>query len=372
MRMLSRFRPAFPKAARFPAAFLAAASLLAAAGCGGAAAGSGGQGRAGKSPLPTTVDSQVLAVLNGEDITVEDLSDRDRLQLAKLKSEYHTEAHGLLEAGAVRVARDRLLLAAAQDQGMTLNQYYSREIGVPEVSDNELRRIYEQNRRQFGGRSLEEVGTDLRRQITNQKLNREIELAGNRLLGEAEWDLQVPAYRVEIETDGHASLGPEDAPVKVVVFSDFECPFCRRFNGGLDRLREEAEYAEQVQVVFRHYPLRALHPQAQKAHEASVCAEEQGKFWEYHDALWANENLALDTLEQHAVLLGLDSEEFAQCLNSGRHYQRIQADFEAARDLGQSGTPAVFVNGRYVGGAIPFERLKAEIDRDIAAAEALN
>lgn len=344
---------------------LIGAGLLAFAGCGGAASGSGGQAAAG-SLLPDTVDSEVLAVLNGEEITLDDLADRDISQLAQLRSDYYTQTHDLLEEGAVRAAREHLLLAAAAEKGMTLNQYYTNEIGLPEVSDEELQYIYDQNRGQFGGRTLDQIGTDLRRQIANQKMAQKIEAAGNGLLGEAEWDLKVPAFRVAIETAGHATLGPDSAPVELVVFSCFECPFCRRFDESVNRLREDEALASQVRLVFRHFPLRNMHPMAQKAHEASVCAEDQGKFWEFHDALWADENISLDGLEQHARLLGLDTEEFAQCLNSGRSYERVQKDLDAALALGQTGTPAVFVNGRYVGGAVSFEQLKAQIEREIA------
>ncbi len=345
---------------------LAGAALLALAGCGGAVAGSGGSAAGSDSLLPDTVDSEVLGVLNGEEITLDDLGDRDISQLAQLRSDYYTETHNLLEEGAVRAAREQVMLAAAAEKGMTLNQYYTQEIGLPEVSDEELQYVYNQNRQQIG-RPLEDIATDLRRQIANQKMARNIELEGNRLLSEADWDLTVPAYRVAIETAGHATLGPDSAPVELVVFSCFECPFCRRFDASINRLREDEALASQVRLVFRHFPLRNMHPMAQKAHEASVCAEDQGQFWEYHDALWADDNISLDGLEQHARVLGLDTEEFAQCLNSGSSYERVQTDLDAALALGQTGTPAVFVNGRYIGGAVSFEQLTAEIEREIDA-----
>ena len=346
---------------------LLAVLMLAAAGCGGAAAGLSGEGqRAEASPLPDTVPSEVLGVLNGEEITLSDLSERDRWQLSRLRGDYYTEAHRLLEESVLRAAREHLLLAAAEEMGLTLNQYYSQVVGVPEVSDEELRSIYDQNRQQFGGRSLEQIGNQLRRQIGNQKMARQIELAGNRMLAEAQWDLTVPAYRVAIETEGHAALGPEDAALEMVVFSDFECPYCRRFNDSLDAVREE--YSDRIRLVFRHYPLRSIHPLAQKAAEASICARDQGKFWEYHDALWTDQDLGTEVLEQHARLLGLDSDEFSDCLNSGRHYGTVQVDFETAMMLGQTGTPAVFLNGRHVGGYLPAEALKRQVDRELAEA----
>ncbi len=361
----------FSRSAPLPVAvsLLFTAFQLAAAGCGGAAADSGDRAGSAESLLPATVDSRVLGILNGEELTLDALPDQDRWQLAQLKNEYYTEVHRLLERGAIRAARERLLTQAADAEGLTLNQYYTRVIGLPEVSNEELQQVYEQNRGQFGGRPLEEIAVDLRRQIANQKLNRNIEFAGEQFLSEAEWDLTVPAYRVEIDTAGHASIGPEDAPVELVVFSDFECPYCRRFNEAVDRMRETEELAEQVRLVFRHYPLRSIHPRAQKASEAALCAGDQGSFWEFHDALWADEDLSPDTLEQHARLIGLDTDEFDACLNSGRHYEQVQADLEAAMGFGQTGTPAVFSNGRYIGGAISFQQLQAEIERELAELE---
>ena len=214
------------------------------------------------------------------------------------------------------------------------------------------------------------MAPEIRRQVTNQMLGQAITQRGDALLGEADWTLSVPAYRVHVETEGHAAAGPEDAPVTVVVFSDFECPYCRRFNGALDRVREE--YGERIRLVFRHYPLRTIHPLAQKASEAAACAQDQGRFWEYHDALWREMDLGAETLEQHARLVGLDSDEFTECLNSGRNYARVQEDLEAAMDLGQGGTPAVFVNGRKVGGAIGYAQFRAEIERELPDEETVD
>ncbi len=347
------------------AALLLAVAAAAAAGCAGGTADAGAAGGSGDPLLPPTMDSEVLGVLNGEEIVISDLADNDRYQLARLRTNYFTEVHDLLQQSATRTAREQVMEAAAEGMGLTLNRYYAEEVGYPEVSDEELQSIYNANRNQFGGRSLEQIGADLRRQIANQKLAQMIERHGNVMLNEAEWELRVPDYRVEIETAGHAALGPEDAPVKLVVFSDFECPYCRRFNVGLDELREHEDYRDRIQIVFRHYPLRSIHPQAQKAAEASICAGDQERFWEYHDALWTDENLGLETLEQHARLIGLDTEAFAECLNSGRHYQQVQNDFATARDLGLDGTPAVFANGRYLGGALPLPTLMQQIDREL-------
>ncbi len=353
-----------------PLLVLLAMVALASGGC-GAATGSSAQGEwSPDTLLPPTIPSEVLGELDGEALTLDELPDRDRFRLAQLKSEYFTEAHRALEEAAVEMARERLIERAASGLGMTVTEYFREEIGLPELSDAQARNIYEANRDQLGGASFEEAEPTIRRQVGNQMLAQAATERGDLLLSEAEWTLRVPAYRVNVETEGHASLGPEDAPVTVVVFSDFECPYCRRFNDSLDRVREE--YGEQMRLVFRHYPLRTIHPLAQKAGEAAACAQDQGRFWEFHDALWSDPNLAPNVLEEHARMVGLDTEAFTECLNSGSKYERVQTDLEAAMDLGQSGTPAVFVNGRKVGGAIGYAQFRAEIERELPREDAGN
>ncbi len=343
---------------------------LAAYGCGAASGSAGQQEWDADTLVPPTITSDVIGELDGTQITIEDLSGRDRFRLAQLKSEYFTEAHKVLEDAALEIARERLIDAAAVELGLTVNEYYRDEIGMPELGEEQIRHLYDANAGQMGGRSFEEMAPEIRRQVTNQMLGQAITQRGDALLGEADWTLSVPAYRVHVETEGHAAAGPEDAPVTVVVFSDFECPYCRRFNGALDRVREE--YGERIRLVFRHYPLRTIHPLAQKASEAAACAQDQGRFWEYHDALWREMDLGAETLEQHARLVGLDSDEFTECLNSGRNYARVQEDLEAAMDLGQGGTPAVFVNGRKVGGAIGYAQFRAEIERELPDEETVD
>ena len=340
-------------------------------GCGGPAAGSSDSSPAAtgsaSSLLPPTVGTPVLGVLDGEELTLDEISDEDRFQLAKLRTEYIAGAHGLLEQIALRMARGKVLTREAEAKGMTLDDYLGREVGPPEISDAEVEQVYQRNLSSMGGRPLEQVRESLRQQIAGQKFNWQVDQVADSLLAAADWDLTVPAYRLEVETEGHASLGPANASVEVVVFSDFECPYCKRFNTGLDQLREE--FPDDVKLVFRHHPLRNIHPDAQKAAEASICAGDQNKFWEFHDALWTDEDLSVPRLERHAADLGLDSAAFDECLSSGRYFDQVQNDVTAVLSLGQGGTPAVFVNGRHVGGAISASQLRMQIERELAESD---
>src|SRR6266540_1918344 len=169
--------------------------------------------------------------------------------------------------------------------------------------------------------------------------------------------------RVAVDVTGRPIRGNKDAPVTIVEFSDFQCPFCSRARPTVNKVRET--YGDKVRVIFRNFPL-SIHPQAQKAGEAAGCAGEQGKFWEMHDRLFANQaKLQVPDLKEHAAVLGLDPEAFRQCLDSGRHTADLQRDAEAGTGYGVSGTPSFFINGRPLVGAQPFESFAQVIDDEL-------
>jgi protein-disulfide isomerase len=174
--------------------------------------------------------------------------------------------------------------------------------------------------------------------------------------------------RVEVEADGFPARGPEDAPVTIVEFSDFQCPFCYRLLPSLRQVVEE--YGDQVRLVFRQFPLSSLHPAAQKAAEAALCANDQGRFWEMHDAMFENQQaLGVDQLKETARSLGLDGAEFDSCLDSGQFAAEVAADLQAGRAAGVTGTPALFINGRFLSGARPFEDIAELVDDELQRME---
>lgn len=157
-----------------------------------------------------------------------------------------------------------------------------------------------------------------------------------------------------VTKDSHVR-GDFNAPVTMIVFDDFECPFCLRFEDTLDRVLNE--YQGKIRVVYRHFPL-SFHANAQKAAEASECAAEQGKFWEMHDKIFeaaANSNMGVTTWQTEAKSLGLDANQFNDCLSSGKYASKIANDFAEGQVVGVQGTPATFINGELVSGAIPYD-----------------
>jgi protein-disulfide isomerase len=154
--------------------------------------------------------------------------------------------------------------------------------------------------------------------------------------------------------------GGENAAVTIVEWSDFQCPFCNRVTPTLAKIEEE--YGDRVRFVFKHLPL-SIHPQAKAAHAASEAAFKQGKFWEMHDLIFANQrDLAVPTLEGHAVAIGLDMVKFRRDVQAEDVAKRINEDLEQAATLGVSGTPSFFINGKFLSGAQPFANFKRVID----------
>lgn len=171
--------------------------------------------------------------------------------------------------------------------------------------------------------------------------------------------------------DNDPFLGNPDAPVTVVEFSDFQCPFCQRFHGEtLPRIIDEYVKTGKVKFVYRDFPLSAIHGMAQKAAEAGECANEQGKFWEYHDLLFLRQDqLGVMNFIQWAGELGLDSDRFANCLESGKYSAEVEGDYRDGEAAGVKGTPANFINGRILEGALPFSKFQAIIEEELKKVE---
>ncbi len=178
---------------------------------------------------------------------------------------------------------------------------------------------------------------------------------------------QAPQYvRYEIPAEGFPSLGPEDAPIVMVEFSDFQCPFCKRFHDETSQALLAA-YPDKIRFVYRHLPLTSIHPNAFPAAEAAMCANDQNSFWQYHDAIFSDQqNLGPEMYPQIATTLGLDMTTFQDCLTSEKYKDAVQKDLDFALKLGVNSTPTFFLNGLAVVGAQPLEAFTQLIDKELA------
>lgn len=171
-----------------------------------------------------------------------------------------------------------------------------------------------------------------------------------------------PAAKVEVSAENDAVKGEAGAPVLIVEFSDYQCPFCARVEPSLKQVEEKYIKTGKVKIVYRDYPL-GFHDKAQKAAEASECAHDQGKFWEYHDKLFANQNnLDIFSLKQYAKDLELDTAKFDKCLDSGEKASEVSKDVTDANAAGVSGTPIFFINGVALKGAQPYDAFEKAIE----------
>ena len=172
-----------------------------------------------------------------------------------------------------------------------------------------------------------------------------------------------PNRRYTVPTAGAPALGTDEFKIEIVEFSDFQCPFCKRVNPTIKRI--EDEYGDDVRVVFKHMPL-SIHPQAKSAHTAAEAAHKQDKFWEMHDLIFADQRQLTDEkFLAYAEQIGLDIDRFQNDVKSAAVRSRIDADLAEASKLGVTGTPAFFINGRFLSGAQPFESFKRLIDEEL-------
>ena len=178
---------------------------------------------------------------------------------------------------------------------------------------------------------------------------------------------QPPQFtRYDVPADGFPSNGPEDAPIVIVEFSDFQCPFCKRF---FDETYQQllAAYPGKIRFVFRHLPLTSIHPEAFPSAEASMCANEQNAFWQYHDKIFENQDrMGRELYIQIANDLELDATAFEDCLEAGKYKDLVQQDLDFALNLGVRSTPTFFINGLALVGAQPLETFKQVIDKELA------
>ncbi len=310
-------------------------------------------GETAKPKAAAAEGQEVLARVNGVDITRQAVEDSIAGQLLKMER----DRHDLIGKAAESRVRDALLSAQAEERGLSTEELIEAEVAakLAEVPAAEVDAFYQARRQQIRA-PKEQVEDQIRRFLSFEGYIGDLKEA-------AEIEILTEPFRVEVAADGPRK-GPEDAPVTIVEFSDFECPFCGKVNPSIEKIRDT--YGDQVQIVFRQFPL-AIHRNARKAGEAALCADEQGQFWAMHDAMFGDQkNLAVDGLKAIAAQIAdLDTGSFDDCLDSGKHAETVESDLKAGARAGVSSTPAFFVNGRYLAGAQPFELFAEIIDDEL-------
>lgn len=263
------------------------------------------------------------------------------------------------------IVANTLMDAAARAQGIDRPALIEREITakVPPVSDADVATWYQANQARLNGAPLEEVKQPIRAYLTQERAQGVRAAYLDVLKGKTVVTVMLDPPRQNVAAAGSASKGSASAPVEIIEFSDFQCPFCQRADPTVQQVL--STYGDKVRLVYRHYPL-PNHPFARPAAEAAECAAEQGQFWPYHDKLFANPSKLSETdLKQHAAELGVNVPQFNACVDSHKPKTKVDADIKAGADAGVNGTPAFFINGRMLSGAQPFAAFKTIIDEEL-------
>jgi len=314
------------------------------------------------APMPAE-DAEVLATVGEREITRAEVEEVVSGDLLKIRQ----QEYDILQRGVDAMVDQVLLELEAEARGVTPQELLSTELAAraAEVTDADVDAFYEENKARIN-QPKDQIAERVRQFLVQQRSGE----ARSALLGElrAKYEVATTLEPMRIEVaDAGPALGPESAPITIVEFSDFQCPYCARVVPTLKQVHEE--YGDRVRLVFRQFPLESIHPNAQKAAEASLCAGEQGKFWEMHDLMFAEQQqLAVEQLKEKAGRLELDQEAFDQCIDSAAFADQVAEDLRAGSDAGVSGTPAMFINGRFLNGAQPYEAIAAVIDQELERA----
>ncbi len=316
-------------------------------------------------PAPPS-KSNPIATVEGQVITVEDLDGAIGAELSKLEDDIYNLRKGRLDG----LIGERLLAREAAARGMDVKALIAAEVTAKagSVTDEEVTAFFEANKARLPNRP------DIKDQIQQYLMNQRAQARGQAYVAElrskAKVEVNLPAppiRRVALNIDGAPIRGDRNAPVTVVEFTDFHCPFCKRVQPTLVEVLDK--YKGKVRLVFKDLPLDSLHPQARTVSEAAACANDQNKFWEFHDKIFeGGPDSSPEYLRKLATDSGLDVAAFTQCMESGKHRARVQSDVELGSSLGINGTPAFFINGRSLSGAQPLEAFVKIIEEELQLA----
>ncbi len=335
-----------------------AGSTTAPAATTGAASTASSQGGGGDSVIDTLTG--VVAKVSGVDITYSQLDEKAAARLVRLK----TQAYDIRKQTLDEMIDTQLLEAEAKKRGITVDELVAAEAKGAEVSDEEARAFFEKNppRGEVDYERMKDRIKDYL-QKKNEADGRSAFIGGLRAAAGVEIFLEPLRFDVAF-ADADPVKGSKVAPIQIVEYSDFQCPYCSRVNPTLAQVQET--YGDKVAIAFRNYPL-PMHKDAPRAGAAGYCAQDQGKFWEFHDVLFENQRAQTDDdLKKYAAEVGLAAADFEACLTSNKYAERVEADRLSGEMVGVSGTPAFFINGVFVNGARPFEAFAEVIDEEIA------
>jgi protein-disulfide isomerase len=311
--------------------------------------------------------NEVVATVGSTSITLAQV-DEKALQQPTANFGGMKLAQALFEARRLAIEElieDGLLNQDAKARKLEPSAVIAQEITakVAQPSDAEIALWYQQNQSRLQGATLNQAGEAIKSFLVQQRTLAARQQYMDGVRAKVATRVMLDPPRQIIAKANRPAKGPQNAPIEIVEFSDFQCPFCESAFPTVNQVLNT--YGDRIHFVYRHYPL-VIHPRARPAAEAAQCAAEQDKFWQFHDKLFGDQSrLTDDDFKNDAAQLGLDTAQFNGCVDSHKYTAEIDTDIQAGNEAGVSGTPAFYINGRMLSGAQPFEAFKRIIDEEL-------
>jgi protein-disulfide isomerase len=313
-------------------------------------------------PVVAQESSSVVAEIGGHQVTAGELEQKESSKLLQARYKYYVAEKDVLE----QYIDDQLLEMQAKKEGITVDELLKRHVSVnvQEPTEDQLRFYYE-------GVQTDESYETARPNIIETVRQLRMKKAQQAYITQlrSDWgvivELSQPSARVE--AGNSPRLGSDKAPVQIIEYADYECPYCQKVAPDILRLKEQ--FGDQVSVVYKDFPL-PMHPNAARAAEGARCAGVQGKFWEFHNYLFESKKLKESDMKAEARVLKLDGDKFDQCLDKQEQFESLKKEAQDAQKLGLSGTPSFFVNGHFMSGAIGYAKLHDTVVQELAVANA--
>lgn len=310
-------------------------------------------------PAQQSADNvQVIAEVGGQKLTLGDLQQEQGGKLLQARYQYYMNERKALD----QMIDDKLLEIEAKNRHLSVDELLKTVVykDVKDPTEDQMQVYYEGMESNESYEAVREQILDHIRELRHDKA-RSTFVKDLRNSARVQVLLEPPL--IDVNVKNAYEQGPKTAPVTLVEFADYECPYCQKITPELQKL--EKEYYGRVAVVYKDFPL-PMHHSAQKAAEAARCAGEQGKFWEYHDVLFYSKQTQISDLKADARVLRLDGDRFDKCLDDGAEAANVKKDLEEAHQLGLTGTPSFFVNGHFFSGAADYAVLKEMVDMQLA------
>jgi protein-disulfide isomerase len=312
----------------------------------------------------TLADNAVVAEVNGDKLTSADLEQQEGSKLLQSRYSYYEVQRKALD----ELIDQHLLEIEARKQNLTVEKLLDREVNskLPaEATDDQIEVYYEglETDKPFD----KDMKDKIRQHIHDARVTKAKATYLKTLRSQARIMIELASPEATVDIAGAPIIGPKNAPVVLVEFADYQCPYCQKVHPELEKLQKE--FGDKLAIAFKDFPLPA-HPYAEKAAEAARCAGEQGKFWEFHNKLFEDKKLEPADLKLEAGALQLNTSKFDACLDSGAEAAVVQKDAGEGKRLGIAGTPSFFANGHFFSGAMSYDALRDMVAQQLKAQQA--